>query len=243
MLSLSKKTKRARSRSASAKPKKKKTSFKNPVAATTSASIMPTPQAGPGTKTMARLIYVEKDITVSPGLGSADSKIWSLSGLWDPYISGVGHQPTGFDQMMALYEQYLVISAKITVWYSNTGASGTTSQIVGISVLDDLNGTTDCRRYMENGNTVSRILSARGDGTNIGTLSSETNLAAAHGLTATQYGGDDVYRGSSGNNPPEQVYAHVWAQAMDTSDTADVQLVVQLEYLVEFSGGKLNQLS
>ncbi len=35
--------------------------------------------------------------------------------LFDPDITGVGHQPRGFDQYMILYDKYAVVSSKITV--------------------------------------------------------------------------------------------------------------------------------
>ena len=44
-----------------------------------------------------------------------------LNSLFDPNLSGLGHQPRGFDQLMAVYEKYTVVAAKITVCYvSNT---------------------------------------------------------------------------------------------------------------------------
>lgn len=222
---------------------KKKAKYTNPVSRALPLSLMPSGISGPGTSLKAKLIYCEKDISISPGLGSGDVKLWSLSSLFDPYVTGVGHQPAGFDQLMAIYEQYLVLAAKVTVKFSNTGASGQASQIVGLSITDDVGSSTDIRRYVENGSSVSRILSARGDGNNIGELSLSVNLPTAHGLTYAQYTGDDVYKGTSALSPNEQVYLQVWAQAIDTSDTADVALFVEIEYTTLFTGSKLNTLS
>lgn len=41
-----------------------------------------------------------------------------LNGLWDVDFSGVGHQPLGFDQLMAIYGKYKVMSVKVELdWY------------------------------------------------------------------------------------------------------------------------------
>jgi hypothetical protein len=40
---------------------------------------------------------------------------FSLNGLYDPYLSGTGHQPYGFDEFAALYGRYKVVMADVTV--------------------------------------------------------------------------------------------------------------------------------
>lgn len=54
-------------------------------------------------------------IQTSIGTGLA-SYLFSCNGLFDPNITGTGHQPMYFDQMTAIYDHYNVVSAKIT-WY------------------------------------------------------------------------------------------------------------------------------
>lgn len=230
-----------RSRSKIAKKKVKK--YSAPVSKALSASVRPSAVSGSGTKQYARFVYVEKDIAISPGLGTCATQQFSLSSLNDPYFTGAGHQPTGFDQLMAIYEQYLVLQCKVTVWFSNTGASNTAAQLVGLTVSDSFNTSIDCRQYMENGNTVSRILSARQDGSNIGILTVDVDHSTTHGLTRSQYMSDDVYRGTFNSNPNENLCLNVWGQAIDATDTADIQICVQLEYFALLTGSRLNSLS
>ena len=42
-------------------------------------------------------------------------KVFSGNGLYDPDVSGVGHQPLGFDQWMTLYNRYRVYASRIVV--------------------------------------------------------------------------------------------------------------------------------
>jgi len=44
---------------------------------------------------------------------------WRGSALFDPDVTGTGHQPKGFDQMAALYRKYLVLGSQITVMFGN----------------------------------------------------------------------------------------------------------------------------
>ncbi len=48
--------------------------------------------------------------TLNPGVaGVAAIQVMTANGLYDPDITGVGHQPRGFDQIMALYNHYTVV--------------------------------------------------------------------------------------------------------------------------------------
>lgn len=40
---------------------------------------------------------------------------WSATSLYDPDVSGSGHQPKQFDQLSLYYQHYTVLSAKITI--------------------------------------------------------------------------------------------------------------------------------
>jgi len=40
---------------------------------------------------------------------------WSANSLYDPDVTATGHQPMLFDQFSAIYDQYIVLKAKITL--------------------------------------------------------------------------------------------------------------------------------
>jgi len=56
-----------------------------------------------------RLLYYtfENGVGLNPAIGAAAGYVFNLNSLHDPNTSGVGHQPTGFDQLIAIYEQLL----------------------------------------------------------------------------------------------------------------------------------------
>ncbi len=73
-----------------------------------------------------KLVY--SDLT-SVSLITFGDRTFALNGLFDPNISGVGVQPTGFDQWMAIYNRYLVTAAVMTVEYFNL-ATGVLSELI-----------------------------------------------------------------------------------------------------------------
>lgn len=66
------------------------------------------------TKLLVKLKYYDT-FTINPGLGTIGSYIFSANGMYDPNISGTGHQPRGFDQLMTMYDHFTVIASKATV--------------------------------------------------------------------------------------------------------------------------------
>ncbi|WP_219929646.1 hypothetical protein, partial [Achromobacter pulmonis] len=65
-----------------------------------------------GNKFTCRMIYAERAFTVNPGVGgTVDTHIFRANSVYDPDESGVGHQPTGFDQLMEFFQYYTVVAA------------------------------------------------------------------------------------------------------------------------------------
>lgn len=65
---------------------------------------------------------------------------WGLNCLYDPYLGIGGHQPYGFDEMMALYNRGVVLGAKVTVLArpgstANSYASNLYGEISNLSSL------------------------------------------------------------------------------------------------------------
>lgn len=68
------------------------------------------------------LIYSDT-ITIDPAAGALGSHLFRLNSLYDPDFTGIGHQPRGFDQMMAFYQKYRVYGCKIDVCCLGPGVS------------------------------------------------------------------------------------------------------------------------
>lgn len=82
-------------------------------------------------KRQATFKYAELlDFTLTSGKGSYQ---YSCNGMYDPNITGVGHQPMYFDEVMAVYNHYTVISSKIKI----TPAVSSLPIFVSILIDDD----------------------------------------------------------------------------------------------------------
>lgn len=191
-------------------------------------------------KMRVTLAYVEPTVTVTSGAGPsvAGAYVFSANGLFDPNITGAGHQPLGFDQMMLAYNHYTVHSATINVFWVNGSASQT---FVSVSRNADTATVTDVTKLLENGDVAFQILP-------INTVQNEFFKQSMTIDIARYEGVDDVLddsdlRGSISANPVEQAYFHLSAWDPYSAAVRTANCTVELTYDVTFTEPKLLPLS
>lgn len=66
------------------------------------------------------LVYAEQYVvTLQATAGNISYNAFRLNGLFDPRFAIGGHQPMGFDQLMAIYSRYTVVGARVTFQVTN----------------------------------------------------------------------------------------------------------------------------
>lgn len=216
---------KSKSRSRSARPKKKQAIY---------ASYSPNTLAlgqprGLPTKMTWKTRYSETYVRLNPGVGgTAASHVFSLNGLYDPNITGVGGQPIGFDQIMPLFSHYTVIGFNANVKFINTEVSY--PQIVGMYVSNAPATTTDPNVMIQNGSCIWDMIAARNSG---GPQVVSLNLrgSVSKFLGRPNILSEDDCRGSIAANPDEQLYLHVFTAPQAGIDTTEADAVVVIDYI------------
>jgi len=180
----------------------------------------------------ARLRYSES-VKLVGSAAAANAYILTANGLYDPNITGAGHQPMGFDQIMLWYEHYHVTNCKLTVNFCNNSA--TENIVVGIYIAPDTTITTDFIRLVENGMMVKKWMGpSLSNSKNICTLSLNANIAKINGQRTILYTND--FRGDVGANPVEQSYFHIFVyDSYNLLGTPQIDIDFLLEYDAVFS--------
>lgn len=168
----------------------------------------------------------------STGAVLAGGYVFTANGLYDPNITGTGHQPMGFDQLMLFYEHYTVTSAKITVNFYNADVDD--SVVVGILLAPDPTPETNFSKLNENGMLTKRWINPNaGNGNNKCTLTASCNIAKLNGKKTII--DDDIFRGDVGSNPAEQSYFHLFAYNQINTNVVSVSFEVMIEYTAIFT--------
>lgn len=177
-------------------------------------------------KVMVKHRYVDT-IGLSGTTGAPSAYFFSANGMYDPDITGTGHQPLYFDQYAALYNHYTVIGSKVTFRCAPAANSYSTMRVVG-TIDDDASNVS---------NNVDAI-SEQTQGTNIHIFPANSTDTvryvrlkwSAKKIFGGSILGNDKLRGTPTSNPAEQsYYCLVLQPAIGTNGAINV--VVEIEYI------------
>lgn len=175
---------------------------------------------------MTKMKYVSS-FAIDPALGVVGVRVFSTNGLYDPDITGVGHQPRGFDQLMALYDHYTVCGSKISVQFSPRNNS-TIPQTVGVALRDNATAEVDILDYLEQGYVKSTSLSPNSGYRSI--INYKCNPRRWLGYKDTRDA--DNLKGTASANPTEQAYWHVFTEPIEGVDAQAVYCRATIEYIL-----------
>lgn len=179
----------------------------------------------------ARLRYCE-EITLDPAMGVANDYVFSANGMFDPNISGVGHQPYGFDQLMVMYDHYTVVGSKCTI---TMAPQVTACSYVGIKLEDNAStyaGTATEVLLEQPATSLKANMSFTA-----GSVKKVFKCFSAKKFFTKKFPvSADQYSGSNAANPIDQAYYHVLLAPFTNTENLTAQTIhVQIDYLAVFS--------
>jgi len=170
-------------------------------------------------------------------IGGVPTSDWRFRGddLYDPDYTGSGHQPTYFDQLMAMYNRFQVLGSRIRAMVTPTSTSSAPVPAVNFCITpNDDNGAlswTDARQLPY---ARSRLVTAA----NGATLMNQADSAQIHGVPQMIVGLSS-YVGTSSSSPSDPWYWHVVTETPDAATNITGFLSVVIEYDVVFFDRKL----
>jgi len=176
-----------------------------------------------------RLFYYDYGLNRSGVAGAPTNYIICANGLFDPNITGTGHQPMGFDQMMLVYTSYTVLRSKISLVVYNS----TTSVAVraGVFLAPDATAMTDPSRIMENGLVTTKVIPSINTAGYIQSFALDCDVVKYFGRPAgTSVVNDALLAGTAAANPTEGVYFNLTAWDPFGASNFSVYMDVVVEY-------------
>lgn len=180
----------------------------------------------------ATKLRYQENATINPATGVPGVHIVSANGCYDPNITGTGHQPRGFDELMTLYDHYTVIGAKIVATFVLREGIPHDSMNVGIA-LKDATGIETANGYLEGRNVRSKVLRGTdGPGTSCNSVTLSLKASTRKFLGRTKPLSDPELKGTVSGNPTEQSYFHLFAQSIQVGDASPLDVTYRIDYLV-----------
>jgi len=212
-------------------PKKKKRK-------TSSYNVIPSPftvgttfNAGPlGKSQKATLVYSSR-FTVD----ASQTQVFSLNSVYDPYVTGGGHQPRGLDQIFTMFDHAVVIGAKVELW----GVTSGRPVLMSATVRDAVTTVVDYRDVIESGYSTNTLLPTNGAaGGKI-----EFTINPNKFLGRSKPMADPELKNSAVGGPIEQAFLHVHNVNLDATGTDRMQCVLRITYTTVFIEPKLATIS
>lgn len=188
------------------------------------------------------LVYHEL-VTLDSGANNYYTYLFGANALYDPNITGTGHQPYGFDQYMALYKYATVIGSKITV--TPTQAAGASNSIPGyMTIFLSEDGTTastiaNAATFWETQLRKSAIIQVGEGGAKAWNYPGNRCVSATysakkfHGIKSLI--GDANYQNTIGSNPQRAPIYEICAWSISGNNPDAMLAEVHIEYEVVFS--------
>lgn len=169
--------------------------------------------------------YVE-GISISGTSGSIGKHFYRCNGMFDPNMTGAGHQPMYFDQVGAIYDHFTVLRSKLTAQFALGAGSTATVCVAGMYIDDDTTSTPATYQGCceQNSSVYSEI-----------TLAPETPIRMTKSWDAKQaFGGDvmdnDNLQGTSAADPTEQQLWVLFGQDLNVAANFTLYVLVTIEY-------------
>jgi len=169
-------------------------------------------------------------------LGGAVSveNLYNLNSLFDPDRTGVGHQPSGFDQWSAFYNRYRVDRVRVQLDFVNNSSTSVTSLLaLPNNDATAINTVATLQAGCEAPFAWSRAI-ATNAGMNVCRYVRSFNLNQIVGVTAAKYEADDSYQAVTSASPTEMIALHVVAQDFGFSTNVNILARVKITYFTTF---------
>lgn len=137
------------------------------------------------------------DISAATTVGA--QYVFKLNGMFDPNTTGTGHQPYGFDQMLNIYQRYVVITSKYKIVVGNTNDRLFVGTIAASTVTATVTNAATFNLAAESPHSMVKSLNYNGGPpvTILKTVKSEVLL----GVTRRQLLADDLFQGTTTTDP------------------------------------------
>lgn len=158
--------------------------------------------------------------------GAINNQQFSCNGLYDPNVTGVGHQPMYFDQLAAIYNHYTVLSSKITI--SAVIADTVINPVHLVCYINDDTTVTPATIQSRMEQSTARFTTVLPSGNGRAVITNRWSATQNFGPGAVS---DPNLQGNAAANPTEQQYYTISGQVADLASSWGITAVyVVIEY-------------
>lgn len=171
------------------------------------------------------------------GVNRSVDQVFRMNSLFDTDLTGTGHQPRYFDQIMTMYNFYRVLGCKIKVKFmSQASSTALSAHNTFVSVIPRNQSASMTGAYMLDINEIPYSKTSFGNQYKGSiSVSKYHKIHQIAGVSPSVVKNDDAYRAQELANPSTETYWHVVCGALDTGELNWYgRVMVTIDYYVSF---------
>lgn len=168
------------------------------------------------------------DVYTVPSSANPAAQVWRINSIFDPDLTGVGHQPLGTDQYALLYSKYQVHGCKLDIKV----ISDTAVSFNGVIVASDTDSSSATVLVAQEDKLATPFSIGPIGARNVYHFKKYFAMKQIHGKKRIDQ--IDDLAAAVGANPVDPIYAWIKVAAYDNATTAKIYYNVRLTYYVEF---------
>lgn len=169
-------------------------------------------------------------LTFTGSSGVPANQSYRVNSIFDPDITGTGHQPLGHDEFAVLYNRYRVYGMKYHITLSNQ--STTDYADVAVSLRPNLTPYTSIYTAMESPYCQKLTIGPETGSRNIAQIKGYASVAKLRGLSKRQVAIEDDLSALFGSNPGNMPMLTILIQNQNSASSIVVNARVDVEYYV-----------
>jgi len=183
-----------------------------------------------------KLVYADFFTSATAGGGAILWRQFALNGLFDPDITGSGHQPRGFDQFCpTLYANYAVRGAKVVIEGRFSSGNLDTNPVTGNVILGAVSPLyTALPSDMSTASELQQYITVTRDDQRSFRISKYYTVAHVMGISRSKVLQELNYAGSNTSNPTTTPLICVGFVNMNSATVISIQWSITIVYYVDF---------
>jgi hypothetical protein len=178
--------------------------------------------------TLRTTLKYSEHIQITGTSGGLGLIVFNATSLYDPNYTDTGHQPRGFDQIMPLYDHYVVLRSRIRAWM----VSGTASVpiMAGVALSATVTNQGDWDDYTEGPRCTPGLLDVCLTSGGLKPTQFHNSYDAREFLGIPDPVTAGKLAGTISANPTDGAFYHCFAQDVTETASIAVRLCVEIEY-------------
>jgi hypothetical protein len=169
-------------------------------------------------------------LTTAAVTGAPGAHQFRTNSIYDPDLTGVGHQPQLHDQLALLYSKYIVTDCRYRITFCdpstkdwNIAILASDNSDTGLAITDDVVNLAEKRNCLH----FSVLNAEMGRQAFEGTI----DQSAYRALGRRRYYNNSHFEAGFGANPTTENYLFIVAQTLAKDTSTPINVVVELEYV------------